>query len=109
MGGVGFGMDPASMTARERAQSTRANASGARPVFFVQGLWLLPSSWDRWAELFEQNGYVALTPGRPDDPETVVEANAHPETAAVAAFLLSDRPSSVNRQALNVDGGQSAA
>jgi pimeloyl-ACP methyl ester carboxylesterase len=49
---------------------------------FVHGLWLLPSSWDRWAELFETAGYVALTPGWPDDPGTVAEANAHPEAFA---------------------------
>jgi non-heme chloroperoxidase len=49
---------------------------------FVHGLWLLPSSWERWAVLFEEAGYTALTPGWPDDPETVSEANAHPETFA---------------------------
>jgi non-heme chloroperoxidase len=49
---------------------------------FVHGLWLLPSSWDRWADLFEKNGYTALTPGWPDDPETVDEAEAHPEVLA---------------------------
>jgi pimeloyl-ACP methyl ester carboxylesterase len=48
----------------------------------VHGLWLLPSSWDRWAALFEENGYTALTPGWPDDPATVAEANAHPEVFA---------------------------
>src|SRR6266536_6269251 len=41
-----------------------------------------PSSWDRWAELFEEAGYVALTPGWPDDPETVAEAREHPEVIA---------------------------
>jgi non-heme chloroperoxidase len=51
-------------------------------VVFVHGLWLLPSSWDRWATLFEENGYVALTPGWPDDPETVEEAKAHPDVFA---------------------------
>jgi pimeloyl-ACP methyl ester carboxylesterase len=51
-------------------------------VVFVHGLWLLPSSWDRWAKLFEDNGYVALTPGWPDDPETVEEAAEHPEVFA---------------------------
>ena len=45
---------------------------------FVHGLWLLPNSWDRWAALFEEAGYVALTPGWPDDPETVEEANSDP-------------------------------
>jgi non-heme chloroperoxidase len=41
---------------------------------FVHGLWLLPSGWDRWAALFEEHGYTALTPGWPDDPDTVEEA-----------------------------------
>jgi non-heme chloroperoxidase len=70
------------ITEREAAQVDRANAAGAAPVVFVHGLWLLPSSWDRWASLFEEAGYVALTPEWPDDPETVEEANAHPEVFA---------------------------
>jgi pimeloyl-ACP methyl ester carboxylesterase len=49
---------------------------------FVHGLWLLPSSWDRWAEVFESGGYVALTPGWPDDPETAAEARENPEVFA---------------------------
>jgi non-heme chloroperoxidase len=69
-------------TDREAGQIERANASSATPVVFVHGLWLLPSSWDRWAVLFEQNGFVALTPGWPDDPETVAEAKEHPEVFA---------------------------
>ncbi|MES1247543.1 MAG: alpha/beta hydrolase [Actinomycetota bacterium] len=69
-------------TEHETAQIERANASDATPVVFVHGLWLLPSSWQRWAELFEQHGFVALTPGWPDDPETVEEARAHPEVFA---------------------------
>jgi non-heme chloroperoxidase len=60
----------------------RVNASGRTPVVFIHGLWLLPSSWDRWAELFEEAGYAPITPGWPDDPETVEEANAHPEVFA---------------------------
>jgi pimeloyl-ACP methyl ester carboxylesterase len=51
-------------------------------VVFVHGLWLLPSSWDRWAQAFEEAGYTALAPGWPDDPETVVEAKANPEVFA---------------------------
>ena len=31
-------------------QVARANASGLQPVVFIHGLWLLPSSWDRWAD-----------------------------------------------------------
>ena len=70
------------ITEDETGQVERANASGLTPVMFVHGLFLLPSSWDRWAELFEAAGYVALTPGWPDDPDTVAEANAHPEVLA---------------------------
>jgi non-heme chloroperoxidase len=51
-------------------------------VVFIHGLWLLPSSWDRWATLFEEAGYPAVAPGWPDDPETVEEAKAHPEAFA---------------------------
>ena len=53
-----------------------------RPCVFIHGLWLLPSSWDNWAELFEEAGYVALTPDWPDDPETVEVARAEPEVLA---------------------------
>jgi non-heme chloroperoxidase len=60
----------------------QANATGRTPVVFIHGLWLLPSSWDRWAAVFEQAGYAPVTPGWPDDPESVVEANAHPEVFA---------------------------
>src|SRR5512133_651399 len=70
------------ITEHELEQCKRANATGRPPVVFVHGLWLLPSSWDRWAKLFEENGYAALTPGWPDDPETVEEAKAHPEVFA---------------------------
>jgi non-heme chloroperoxidase len=72
----------ATATEHEAAQVERANTKGLQPVVFVHGLWLLPSSWDRWAALFEEAGYVALTPGWPDDPETVDEANANPEAFA---------------------------
>ena len=70
------------ITEREQAQVDRANASTNTPVVFVHGLWLLPSSWDRWAAFFEENGFVAVQPGWPDDPETVEEAKAHPEVFA---------------------------
>ncbi len=70
------------ITEHEAQQVQRANATGKQPVVFVHGLWLLPSSWDRWAAAFEEAGFTALTPGWPDDPETVAEANAHPEVMA---------------------------
>ena len=72
----------ATITEHEAKQVERANATGKQPVVFVHGLWLLPSSWDRWATVFEEAGYIALTPSWPDDPETVAEANAKPEVFA---------------------------
>jgi non-heme chloroperoxidase len=63
-------------------QVERANASGLTPVVFIHGLWLLPTSWDRWTTVFEAAGFTALTPGWPDDPDTVEEAKAHPEVFA---------------------------
>ncbi len=72
----------ATIIQHEAEQVRRANATERQPVVFVHGLWLLPSSWDRWATLFEEAGYTALTPGWPDDPETVGEANAKPEVFA---------------------------
>src|SRR4051794_41959535 len=70
------------ITPREAEQVERANASGKTPVVFIHGLWLLPSSWDRWAQVFEEAGYAALTPGWPDDPDTAEQANEHPEVFA---------------------------
>jgi non-heme chloroperoxidase len=64
------------------AQVDVANASGKPPVVFIHGLWLLPTSWQRWAQLFSDAGYAPVVPGWPDDPDTVAEANAHPEVFA---------------------------
>src|SRR5713226_9158724 len=74
--------DAGTINEHEAAQVERANASGVTPVAFVHGLWLLPSSWDRWAAMFEEAGMVAVSPGWPDDPDTVEEAKAHPEVFA---------------------------
>jgi non-heme chloroperoxidase len=70
------------VTASESEQVQRANESGLQPVVFIHGLWLLPSSWDRWAAVFEEAGYTTLSPGWPDDPDTVEEANANPAVFA---------------------------
>src|SRR5438874_5413353 len=74
--------DTKTITEHEMEQVERANSTGLQPIVFVHGLWLLPSRWDRWAAVFEEAGYTALTPGWPDDPETVEEAKAHPEVFA---------------------------
>ena len=77
---------------------------GCVPVVFVHGLWLLSSSWQKWRDLFEDNGFATLAPGWPDDPATVAEAREHPETFAhkmvqqvtdhylAAIAMLSKRP-----------------
>jgi non-heme chloroperoxidase len=70
------------LSATTEEQIEKANASGRTPVVFIHGLWLLPSSWNRWAEVFAEAGYAPLTPGWPDDPDTVEEAKAHPEVFA---------------------------
>jgi non-heme chloroperoxidase len=64
------------------AQVAQANSSGRVPVVFIHGLWLLPSSWDRWGGLFAEAGYAPVSPGWPDDPDTVEEAAADPEVFA---------------------------
>jgi len=72
----------ASVADWEQAEVAAANDSGRQPVVFVHGLWLLGSSWDRWAEVFGEAGYATLQPGWPDDPATVEEANADPDAFA---------------------------
>jgi pimeloyl-ACP methyl ester carboxylesterase len=70
------------ITERETKQIEEANASGRPAVLFVHGLGLLPSSWDRWRQLFGEAGYGTLAPSWPDDPETVDEARANPKVFA---------------------------
>jgi non-heme chloroperoxidase len=72
----------ASISDREKREIEAANASGNTPVVFIHGLWLLPSSWANWADLFQQAGYAPLTPDWPDDPQTVEQARAEPEVVA---------------------------
>ncbi len=72
----------ADITQFEAGQIDAANSSKRRAVVFVHGLWLLPSSWDPWRAVFEEAGYATLTPGWPDDPNTVDEAKRHPEVFA---------------------------
>jgi pimeloyl-ACP methyl ester carboxylesterase len=67
---------------REAKQVEAANAGGRTPVVFIHGLWLLASSWQRWAELFEGAGYSPVLAEWPDDPATVAEARANPQVLA---------------------------
>jgi non-heme chloroperoxidase len=72
----------ATITPEEQSEIDEANASGKTPVIFIHGLWLLPSSWDRWAGVFTDAGFAPVAPGWPDDPQTVEEAKANPEVFA---------------------------
>jgi non-heme chloroperoxidase len=72
----------ADITDYETEQIDKANASKRSPVVFVHGLWLLPSSWDRWRTMFDDAGYTTIAPAWPDDPNTVEEAKQHPEVFA---------------------------
>ena len=49
----------ASISERENREIEAANTSGNTPVVFIHGLWLLPSSWAHWADLFQEAGYAA--------------------------------------------------
>jgi pimeloyl-ACP methyl ester carboxylesterase len=85
-----------SLTEREAEQVRKANDSGRQPVVFIHGLWLLPSSWDRWAQAFEEAGYAAVQPSWPDDPETVEEARANPDVFAKKTLgLVADHTAEV--------------
>ena len=70
------------ITEYEAGQIEAANASGKQPVVFIHGLWLLPSSWDRWARVFEEAGYAPLAPTWPGDPLTISEARSNPDVLA---------------------------
>lgn len=70
------------VTERELGEVERANAIGRKPVVFVHGLWLLPSSWDPWRAFFEEAGFTALAPGWPDDPPDVELARRTPDVFA---------------------------
>jgi non-heme chloroperoxidase len=73
---------PQPMHRTDAEQIDQANAAGRTPVVFIHGLWLLPSSWDRWGPVFTDAGYAPICPGWPDDPNTVAAAFAAPEAFA---------------------------
>jgi pimeloyl-ACP methyl ester carboxylesterase len=70
------------LSERERKEIEAANASGTTPVVFIHGLWLLPSSWQPWGELFKKGGHAPVMPEWPGDPDTVEQARANPDVFA---------------------------
>src|SRR4029077_5080080 len=72
----------ATISEREARQVEAANAGGRTPVVFIHGLWLLASSWERWASLFEEAGYAPVDAEWPGDPATGAGARANPDALA---------------------------
>ncbi|WP_051683499.1 alpha/beta hydrolase [Blastococcus sp. URHD0036] len=52
------------------------------PVLFIHGLWIHPTAWAPWVDLFREAGYAPIAPGWPGVPDTVEEARAAPEAIA---------------------------
>ncbi|MGV0153860.1 alpha/beta hydrolase [Rhodococcus sp. GB-02] len=51
-------------------------------VLFIHGLWMHPTTWDPWAQVFNTQGYPTMAPGWPGDASTVGETREHPEDIA---------------------------
>jgi pimeloyl-ACP methyl ester carboxylesterase len=75
------------ITTREQNEITAANDSGAQPVVFVHGLWLLAESWDAWKARFADEGYAPVAVDWPDDPATVDAALDDPSAFAGKGVL----------------------
>lgn len=58
------------------------------PVVFVHGLWLHAESWNRWLQLFRENGYEAVAASWPGDSETTEATRKN--AAAVAGFGVAE-------------------
>jgi pimeloyl-ACP methyl ester carboxylesterase len=52
------------------------------PVLFIHGLWIHPSSWATWVELFNANGFQASAPGWPGVADTVEASRSNPDAIA---------------------------
>ena len=53
-----------------------------RPMMFIHGLWLHPTSWNDWQDHFAAAGYATSAPGWPGDQDTVEAARANPDSVA---------------------------
>jgi non-heme chloroperoxidase len=81
---------PASATTikeHELRQVDRANTTGLQPVVFVHYGRSYFQLVGTAGALLEKAGFTALTPGWPDDPDTVAEANAHPEFSRIRQLV----------------------
>jgi pimeloyl-ACP methyl ester carboxylesterase len=56
--------------------------SNQPPVVFIHGLWLHAESWQRWVDLFRQNGYEAIAASWPGDGATTEATRRNPSSVA---------------------------
>ncbi|MET0496148.1 MAG: alpha/beta fold hydrolase [Actinoplanes sp.] len=67
------------LTEDEQHDIARANELGLLPVVFVHGQGLLPSDWDPWRTVFEEEAFATVAPGWPGDPEIASVTSHHLE------------------------------
>ena len=53
-----------------------------KTIVFIHGLWMHSSSWQKWMDYFNEQGYKTLSPNWPGDSETVAESRKNPEAIA---------------------------
>ncbi|MEE4543022.1 alpha/beta hydrolase [Streptomyces sp. V4-01] len=58
------------------------NPTAGRPVVFIHGLWLHPTSWNPWVELFRERGYAPVAPGWPGVAASVEQSRSDPDSIA---------------------------
>jgi len=67
------------LTEDEQHDIARANELGLPPVVFVHGQGLLPSDWDPWRTLFEEEAFATVAPGWSGDLEIAAVTDHHLE------------------------------
>ena len=67
------------LTEDEQHDIARANELGLPPVVFVHGQGHLPSEWDPWRTVFEEEAFATVAPGWPGDPEIASVTGHHLE------------------------------
>ena len=60
----------------------KLNLSRRRPMLFIHGLWLLPSSWARWCTFFEDQGFSTFAPSWPGDHASAESARTDLDRAS---------------------------
>tara|TARA_R110002126_G_scaffold277560_3_gene423580 strand:- start:19094 stop:19885 length:792 start_codon:yes stop_codon:yes gene_type:complete len=53
-----------------------------KTIVFIHGLWMHSSSWQKWMDYFNKQGYRTLNPGWPGDAETVAKCRENPNSIA---------------------------